>query len=589
MRKNLFLVLATATALVLAGCQEDAKHAVTSATFNEESSEQTNITQALENEVPDLSQDSENDFTPTPAPISTKEPTPTTAPTSTPTPTSTPIPTSTPTPTCTPTPTATPLPLSETDASVFQFEQKEDGTIRIIGLKDTSLKAIRVPKEIYGFTVTEISSITFYECENLVHIELPDSLRGGIGLSVPSTVTTLKLPKNEYITSVAISNYMGESIELPNSVEYLRLECPNLDKVTIPSSVKEINITSEKIEDINIPDSVTMLILDCNNLSNVTMGKNISALSIRSEKIETIQVPDNITELILYCDNLINIDVPKTVSTLFVKSKKIESIDIPLAVTDLELWCSNLKSLVVPENVVNLELTCSNLESLIVPRNVEDLSLSCGNLNEIRFMGTVADLYLGECNNIRRIYFPDEMDLETLNLRNLKLLESIDIPKGVKEVNLSGCSSLKAITLPEGVTRLNLSACTSLTNVEIPSGVISVDMRNCKSLTKIKIPEGVTSAHFENCTSLTDIVLASSLRTYVTNWNGSYGEYKCYAYFSGCSNLTTVTIPFQLYYNELDDIFGGCPKLAVLITNDVNVTNWAVFKGYSVLKYVPEE
>lgn len=456
-----------------------------------------------------------------------------------------------------------------TDASNFAFEQKEDGTLTITRIKDSSLRAVVIPDEIYGFAVTEIEARVFHECKKLVHVELPDSLRGEIRLSVPSTVTTLKLPENEHITKVDIWNYAGKSIDIPCSVEYLRLDCPNLEEVIIPSSVKELYITSEKIEDISVPDSVTTLILNCSNLNNVTMGKNISVLKISSEKIESIQVPDNITQLVLYCNNLINIDVPETVSQFFLESEKIESISIPSGVTDLMLYCSNL-------------------ESLIIPENVESINLECDNLKEIHILGTVSDLDLRQCYNIRKIVFQKEMNFETLDLCNLKFLESIDIPKGIKKVYLSGCSSLKTITLPEGITEVNLNDCKSLTSVGIPDGVTSLNMRGCTSLTSVDIPYGVTYANLQDCTNLTDIVLVSSLGTYESNKWG-YSWYEFHAHFSGCSNLTTITIPFTLYYDNFKDCFKDCPKVAVIITNDSTVTNWAVSKGYSVLKYVSED
>ena len=68
-----------------------------------------------------------------------------------------------------------------------------------------------------------------------------------------------------------------------------------------------------------------------------------------------------------------------------------------------------------------------------------------------------------------------------------------------------------------------------------------------------------------------------------------YSWYEFHAYFSGCSNLTTITIPFTLYHDNFKDCFKDCPKVAVIITNDSIVTSWAVSAGYSVLKYVPEE
>ena len=52
-----------------------------------------------------------------------------------------------------------------TDASNFAFEQKDDGTLTITRIKDSSLRAVVIPDEIYGFAVTEIESGIFHECK----------------------------------------------------------------------------------------------------------------------------------------------------------------------------------------------------------------------------------------------------------------------------------------------------------------------------------------------------------------------------------------------------------------------------------------
>lgn len=60
-----------------------------------------------------------------------------------------------------------------TDASAFEYEQKDDGTIKITGLKDGSLKVLVIPEKIEGKSVTEIGEYAFSGCNSLKTIHTP--------------------------------------------------------------------------------------------------------------------------------------------------------------------------------------------------------------------------------------------------------------------------------------------------------------------------------------------------------------------------------------------------------------------------------
>ncbi len=137
------------------------------------------------------------------------------------------------------------------------------------------------------------------------------------------------------------------------------------------------------------------------------------------------------------------------------------------------------------------------------------------------------------------------------------------------------------------VTRIGgyaFNGCTSLTSIEIPNSVTSIRVfafYDCSSLTSVTIPNSVTSIEmyaFYGCTGLPVIdniryadtylveAVDKTLSTYTikegTKWIGSSA-------FSGCSGLTSVTIPNSVTSIE-NYAFSGCSSLtSIEIPNSV--------------------
>ena len=146
-------------------------------------------------------------------------------------------------------------------------------------------------------------------------------------------------------------------------------------------------------------------------------------------------------------------------------------------------------------------------------------------------------------------------------------------------------SSVRQVVVSEGVTTIGYAAfydCSNLTSVTIPESVIGIGMhafRNCSSLTSVIIPEGVIRIlhyAFQNCSSLTSVTIPESVTTigqaafygcaalktlnynakncndisYPISWTeitslilGENVESIPNGAFSGCTNLTSITIP----------------------------------------------
>ena len=117
-----------------------------------------------------------------------------------------------------PTPTAT-------NADIFKYEIV-DNAIVITGLKEEQ-KHIVIPSEIEGIPVTSIGERAFRRCNNLISVEIPDS------------VTRIEKCAFERCENLV-------SIEIPNSVTYIGAwafsDCKSLESVKIPKSVKEIGV-----------------------------------------------------------------------------------------------------------------------------------------------------------------------------------------------------------------------------------------------------------------------------------------------------------------------------------------------------------
>ncbi|MBP5288871.1 MAG: leucine-rich repeat domain-containing protein, partial [Clostridia bacterium] len=178
-----------------------------------------------------------------------------------------------------------------------------------------------------------------------------------------------------------------------------------------------------------------------------------------------------------------------------------------------------------------------------------------------------------------------------------------------------GCTGLTSVTIPDRVTSFGNYAfwdCTGLTSITIPDSVTSIGsgaFSGCTKLTSVTIGNSVTAIGawaFEGCMGLTSITVAPGNSVYHSTGNclietasktlicgcknsviptdGSVTSIGDGA-FSGCTGLTSITIPDSVTSIQAD-AFAGCTGLtSITIPDSVTSIDRGAFDGCTSLTY----
>ncbi len=485
-------------------------------------------------------------------------------------------------------------------------------------------------------TITTIASSAFAECTDLESISIPNSVTSieHDAFSMCSGLTSITIPNS--VTSISENAFAGcsglTSITIPNSVTSIGdnafRDCSAITTITIPQNVTSIatsaftgcvGLTSISVENGNsVYDSRD----NCNAIIKSSTNTLITGC-------QTTKIPNTVTVIgysaFYGCTGLKSISIPNGVieirGSAFEGCRDLNSVSIPNSVTSIgtgAFYNCALTSVTIPGSVSHVghgAFYCANLSELIIEDGASNLLFYISyysNYHPFAF-SPIKKLHIGRICHYQ--YAESELeDYSGLLSFSRKELEDVEIGNGISELwesafkdcskltsltignkvksigktAFDGCSNLKNVTIKDGMQKLTFSdekpfksgsiktlylgrntsndrvfsGITTLQSVEFGDSIntIASTFSGCTGLTSVTIPSSVTSigsSAFEGCTGLTSITIPNS----VMSIGGSA--------FYGCSSLPSVDIPSSVT-SIGRSAFGGCTGLTfITIPNSV--------------------
>ena len=177
----------------------------------------------------------------------------------------------------------------ECDPGILTFELNEtaDGYI-VSDCPQTASGNLTIPATYNGLPITAIGARAFYDCRDLLSVDIPDSVTSIGNGAFSGCVSVVEFIIPERVTSIATSAF---------------LNCPSLTSIIIPSSVTSmgdsvfLNCTS--LTRVEIAASITSIGEDvffmCSNLTTVTIPASVTSIGGYAF------YGSNLLEKVIYC------------------------------------------------------------------------------------------------------------------------------------------------------------------------------------------------------------------------------------------------------------------------------------------------
>lgn len=318
--------------------------------------------------------------------------------------------------------------------------------------------------------VINIGVCAFYECENLITVDFPESL----------TI----IADNAFNRCHTLNNF-----DFPNSVKTIGssafYECYALSEVVLPESLTTVSSSSFS---------------RCKGLVTLVVGKNVKSIGgsafSECDLLANVSLPDGLQSIGLwafrYAYALESIVIPETVTTMadraFSECKALKSINIPKGITKISLglfyMCSSLESIEFPSGVTTIEKYafqhCNKMKTLEIPdtvtiiegnaladmRSVEYFSVSENNENFCIIDGA---LYSKDATKL--YFYPQDKNIEVFT-----------VPSHVTTLG-AGCFGvhkyLKDIYVPETATIIEEGTITNAYHPDLHTPIGSAFEQYC--------------------------------------------------------------------------------------------------------------
>lgn len=213
-----------------------------------------------------------------------------------------------------------------------------------------------------GNDVKKIGSQAFEYCRNLTSITLPESLEeigdssfvkcGFINLEIPDSVTKVGVSCFTGCNDLKTVKFSKNLLIIP---EYMFSQCPRLEDINMPNSIKKIDnfaFDGCGVVNLQLPSNLEYVgygaFARCMSLSKIMLPatiKNIEGEAFNGcKRLTTVDFEDGFScnigqDMFRNCDNLETIEIPNGVkyigSNSFANCKKLSEITIPSTVTSI--------------------------------------------------------------------------------------------------------------------------------------------------------------------------------------------------------------------------------------------------------------
>ena len=354
------------------------------------------------------------------------------------------------------------------------------------------------------YTVTSIGDYSFYNCNSLTSVTIPNGVAsiGGWAFSGCNGLTSVTIPNGVTIINTGAFEYCSSltSLSIPNGVTSISYgafsHCSSLTSVTIPNSVISIGYCAfqycSALSSITIPSSVTTIgdgaFSNCTGLTAIIIPNSITSIGENAFG---------------NCSSLTSIVVDNG-NTAYDSRQNCNAI-IETATNTLIAGCANTTIPTSVTSIGNFAFNyCSGLSSITIPNSVTSIGFAA----------------FGHCSGLLSVTIPNSVTtIGEHAFLSCSGLVSVTIQDGVTSIGASAfehCYSLTTISIPNSVTSIGTTAfreCNSLMSITLPAGITSIEdytFRDCNNLASVIIPSGVTSIGwqaFKNCISLDTVFL----------------------------------------------------------------------------------
>jgi len=417
----------------------------------------------------------------------------------------------------------------------------------------TGLIIVTIPNN-----VTSIGEGVFSGCTSLASITLPF-----VGGSLNGTTNT----NFGFLFGASSSYYQNQNYSIPESLKTVVItggstisdgaffNCANLTAITIPEGVTVIGERAFSgctgLTSITIPTSVTTIggnaFQGCANLTAFTIPANVTSIgnNMFSGCTSLIAITAAAGNPNYTSQDGILYNIAKT-TFVIIPPRISGSITIPAGITSIDQQAFS---------------GCTNLNRITIPASVTSIGnkafQGCTGLTTFTFstgsqLKSIGDAAFGGCTGITAITIPANVE-------------------SIGQQAFSGCTGLTTITVPTSVTSIGERAfegCTGFTSITLPFVGGSL---NGTTNTSLGYLFGASSSYYQNQNSS----IPESLKTVIITGGSSIGGRA----FSGCTNLTTITIPASITLIG-NFAFQGCINLnRITIPAGVTTIGQQAFSG----------